>query len=167
MTATAIRGKDWIFNAFWAACGESNAPRCSVSIPVTIMFNNGSPFKALSNDHGSGTVRRIDLYNVPTERNGGERGFRGESFRTIRALRQLLLEYAAANGYDQYQADTSQEIILCNVSSTRRVAAFTTYDLPFAGLNFACFDMFFSTGILHRWPNRGFRLTNSRYPLKE
>ena len=27
---TSIRGKDWIFNAIWAACGEANAPKYTI-----------------------------------------------------------------------------------------------------------------------------------------
>lgn len=114
MSVTAVRGKDWVFNAFWVACGESNAPKCSISIPITSIFRDGKPFKTLGTDE-LGLVKRIMLEDVPMERNDSERSFRGYSVKTIRALRKLLLEYSLGAGYMQVQEEIGQEPYICNV----------------------------------------------------
>lgn len=113
MSATAIRGKDWVFNAFWAACGESSANRCSINIPITFIFKHGKPVKSLTTDLRTGYIKRVSLDDVIIERTEGERGFRGEAFKTLRAVRQLLLEYSADHGYDNSQ--NTEEPVLCKV----------------------------------------------------
>lgn len=118
MSATAIRGKDWVFNAFWAACGENNAPKCLVNIPVTTIIKDGKPFKTLWTD-GAGVVRRIILEDIPVERAEVDKGFRGDSLRTIRAMRKVLLDYCLNNGYIQIQEENGQDPLICNVSAIR------------------------------------------------
>lgn len=56
---SSIRGKDWMFNALWAACGDVQAPRFQVPIPFTALFRDGRPFRSLTCDKGC--VRRILL----------------------------------------------------------------------------------------------------------
>lgn len=114
MSVTAVRGKDWVFNAFWVACGESNAPKCSISIPITSIFRDGKPFKTLGTDE-AGLVKRIMLEDIAMERSDNERSFRGYAVKTIRALRKLLLEYSLGAGYMQVQEEIGQEPFICNV----------------------------------------------------
>ena len=111
MATTAIRGKDWVFNAFWAACGEPTSPKCSLNIPITFLFKNGRPFKNLCTDLNSGFIKRIILEDVVVDRMENENGLRGESFRQLRAVRQLLLEFADKSGY----STTSADCICCKV----------------------------------------------------
>jgi hypothetical protein len=103
MAATAIRGKDWVFNAFWAACGDSNSPKCSINIPITFIFNCGKPTKTLTTDLRSGYIKRIILEDISVERTETERGLRGDNFRNLRVIRQLLLEFSEISGYTNLQ----------------------------------------------------------------
>ncbi|KAJ1379410.1 hypothetical protein B484DRAFT_36698, partial [Ochromonadaceae sp. CCMP2298] len=115
MSATAIRGKDWTFNALWAVRSGHPPPKCLVSIPLTSIWRDGRPFKTLGND-ASGSVTRIILEDFVIERNDAERGFRGESYKAIRALRQLLLDYSDSNGYGAYQTKHgAEEPFIANV----------------------------------------------------
>lgn len=120
MSVTALREKDWVFNAFWVACGESSAPRCAVRIPVTCIFRDGKPFKTLGCDE-LGIVKRISLENMELERTDSEKGFRGQSVRTIRALRKLLIDYSNEHGYAAAQLENNHIPIICNVSQLVRL----------------------------------------------
>lgn len=115
MSVTAVRGKDWVFSAFWVACGESGAPKCAVNIPVTCLFKDGKPFKTMWSDE-TGVVKRIMLEDVSLDREMHERGYRGTTSRTLRALRKVLIEYSSNKGYQQAQEDVGQKPYICNVS---------------------------------------------------
>lgn len=116
MSATAIRGKDWIFTAFWAACFEnSTAPKCFVHVPLTVLFKDGNPHKALHTDIVSGIVKRINFDEIIVDRLENERGFRGESLKLFRVFRKLLIEYSSNNGYFKAQLDLNEEPFICNV----------------------------------------------------
>lgn len=119
MAATAIRGKDWVFNAFWAACGEPTAPKCSMEIPVTFIFKNGKPIKIIRTDV-RGFLERVALEEVVLERTETERGLRGEMFKSLRVLRQLLFKYREEKGYpnEAYDDDESRNYF-CKVRSNR------------------------------------------------
>lgn len=112
---TSIRGKDWIFNAIWAACGETNAPKCTINIPVTIIFRLGQPFKCLGTDKSTGNVKRLSLEDVGMERNSDDYGFRGEANKLLRACRQLIINYSRDNDYAMFQGDV-EEPLVCTVS---------------------------------------------------
>jgi hypothetical protein len=114
MSATSIRGKEWVFNAFWAACGEPNAPKCMITIPITCILKDGKPFKTLYTDD-SGLVKRVMLEDIQLERTDADRGFRGESFRMLRTLRHKLIEYALNHKYVDVQEQNGIEPIICNV----------------------------------------------------
>lgn len=109
-----MRGKDWVFSAFWVACGEANAPKCAVNIPVTCLFKDGKPFKTVWTDE-TGIVKRIMLEDVPLDRETSERGYRGTSVRTLRALRKVLIEYSLHKDYQQAQEQIGQKPFICNV----------------------------------------------------
>ncbi len=114
--ATAIRGKDWVFNAFWAACGESNSPKCSINIPITFIFKSGKPVKTLTTDERTGYVKRVILEDISVDRTADERGLRGENLKNLRAMRKLLIEYSTTNGYDDVQ--TIEKPFICKVPLT-------------------------------------------------
>ena len=113
MSVTAIRGKDWVFNAFWA-CGELSAKKCTLTIPVTTLFRDGKPFKCLGTDD-AGLVRRVDVDEIILERTEKDLGFRGESLKRLRVLRAHLIDFADKNGYIEYQQDCNQEPLICTV----------------------------------------------------
>ena len=115
MSVTALREKDWVFNAFWVACGEPAAPKCTVRVPVTCLFKNGKPFKTLGSDE-LGIVRRVNLEDIPTERLNSDRGVRGPASKMLNALRKVLIEYSDKNGYQQAQEERGNEGYICNVS---------------------------------------------------
>lgn len=115
MSSTSIRGKDWVFNAFWAAAGEGSAPKCLLQIPVTFIFREDRPFKALGTDI-SGTIQRISLEDVELDRNDTDNGFRGEYYRTIRAMRNVLIDFSVRNGYSDVQQKKYGKVNICNVS---------------------------------------------------
>jgi hypothetical protein len=123
MASTAIRSKDWVFNAFWAACGADSANRvskCSLNIPLTCLFHEGRPWKALATNSTTGFIQRISLDSSTEEssqRSTNERGLRGESLRLFRILRRLLLDFSENNNYHVYQESKSDPFI-CKVFYT-------------------------------------------------
>lgn len=95
-----IRDHDWIFNALWMACGDKRVPKCSMNIPVTVIFKEGVPLKAVETDRESGLVERLDLgHKRFAERDLGEVGFQDLRHRSLRALRKVLLEFSDANRF--------------------------------------------------------------------
>ena len=100
---TSIKGKDWIFNALWAASGEAKAPKCLINVPITFLFREGVPIKALSTSSETGLVNRVNIDAVDVERSLGEAGFRGDSNRALRIMRMLLLDYSLKNDYERLQ----------------------------------------------------------------
>jgi hypothetical protein len=111
---SSIKGKDWVYNAFWAACGDRNAP-CSINIPITFIFRNGIPVKALTTDE-LGYLKRIDLENIILERNIKDKGFRGQEFRDLNIIRKLLIEFRDVNGYEILDKQSDEDIIICKVT---------------------------------------------------
>jgi hypothetical protein len=113
--ATAIRGKDWIFNAFWAAClsPANSSTRCALNIPVTALFKDGLPYKAVATDPNKGLVEKVsldddaDFYGIgekTSESTGNfDYAFRGDSLKCLRHLRNLLADFSFKHGYDLYQ----------------------------------------------------------------
>ena len=114
MAATAIRGKDWVFNAFWAACGEPSAPKCSMEIPITFIFKNGKPVKVIRTD-SRGFLERVALEEIMLERTETERGLRGEMYKSLRALRQLLFKFREEKGYPSAAHDSEEPDFFCKV----------------------------------------------------
>jgi len=124
--STNIRGKEWIFNAFWAASISQSVStaKCSLNIPITALFVNGLPSKVLATDLSTGLIEKISLDDesyrhffsktdnsiVDEERNSG---FRGSSLKLLKALRHLLVGFSKENGYDTYQSET--DFFICKV----------------------------------------------------
>ena len=97
-STTAIRGKDWVFNAIWSSCGVEKAPRCIMNMPITFLFRNGEPFKALMTDEERGEVVRVNMDAVEVEVEDAG-AIRGASKRRIRAMRKLVLDYMEYHNY--------------------------------------------------------------------
>ena len=117
--ATAIRGKDWIFNAFWAASlsGNSSGTKCSLNLPVTCIFKDGYPSKTVMTDNQTGFIKRVvlDDESLSDRIHNIEKGLRGESFKELRALRKLIINFSESNGYNNAQSQ-QEEPFICKVS---------------------------------------------------
>ena len=113
---TSIRGKDWIFNTLWSSCGLESGPRCILNVPLSFVFNNGAPIKALTTDDTSGEVVRVDFQNIELERTNEEVIHRGASNRFLRIVRKLLLNYA--NHYKYMQFQKMEEPLFASVTYT-------------------------------------------------
>jgi hypothetical protein len=98
---TVIRGKDWVFNALWAACGSGvyGSNQCILNIPVTFTFKDGKPNKVITTDPATGKVTRMFLDSIQLERFDYSKGFRGSSLHDLRALRKVLDDYSIENRY--------------------------------------------------------------------
>ena len=35
-----LRPRDWIFTALWSAAGDGTAPKCTLHIPLTFLFQD-------------------------------------------------------------------------------------------------------------------------------
>jgi hypothetical protein len=116
--STNIKGKDWIFNCLWAAAGDPKVAKCSISIPVTFIFRNGQPLKALCTDPSSRTVTRLNLENTLYDRELGENILLGESNKYLRVVRKILLEYSKQNKFDIFQSKPNEDTKICTVFYT-------------------------------------------------
>ena len=117
--STSIRGKDWVFNAFWAATlalrtADVQVAPCTLNIPVTVVFKSGRPTKTLRTSAG-GKVEKVNLDEITDERFESEKGFRGTSFKGLRALRRLLIEFSDKHGYALAQSSQNDEPFICKV----------------------------------------------------
>lgn len=107
-----IRDRDWLYNALWLACGDKRIPKCSMNIPVTVIFHDGLPFKAVETDRGTGFIERLDLsHDRFVERQLGEVGFQGLQDRQLRALRKVLLEFSDLNQFNDAQKEIEEPYI--------------------------------------------------------
>ena len=114
-TETRVRGPEWIFNALWTTCGDPSATkyryfyninillhiyRCNVNIPLTFIFKDGRPVKALHTDAATRCVSRVQLDDIDLrDRTIGERGFQGEYFNVLRVFRKLILQHMESGPY--------------------------------------------------------------------
>ena len=118
---TSTRGKEFLFNALWAAVGETefkSVPvyrhkpvRCSVQIPLTFMFREGEPAKALSMDRSKQFITRVS----PEEPSLYENARSDAQNRGVKQYRNMLVEYQRENKYDDCQS-SQDEPYLCTVT---------------------------------------------------
>ena len=99
---TSIKSKDWIFNTLWSSCGWEIGPKCLLNVPLTFVYKDGKPIKAMTTDDSSGEVIRVDFKNIELERTNEESLHHGSSNRDIRIVRKLLLEFAEHYNYMNY-----------------------------------------------------------------
>lgn len=122
MALTAIRGKDWTFQALYAACGlggkegVDSSGGCALEIPVTFIFQNGLPVKTLCTDASSGRLKRINLEGINLDASDGYRGFRGHSMAPLRAMMKVLHDYALQNDFESHQIN-NKDINIAKVAS--------------------------------------------------
>eukprot|EP01040_Poterioochromonas_malhamensis_P013046 gene13046-14311_t len=105
--ATSIRGKDWIFNALWGACGPGvyGSASCVLNIPITFLFKDGLPVKVLTTDPSTGKLQRIYLDQIQLSRFDFSEGFRGPAMHSLRGVLKLLEDYQLQNQYNAHQDD--------------------------------------------------------------
>lgn len=115
---TSFRGKDWLFNALWAPGSDPTAPKCTVRIPLTILFHQGQPFKGLETNDSTGYVQRINFEEagLELERSVSEVRLAGDGNRMMRIMRKLLKDYAEKNKY--YTSQKIEEPYICSVTYT-------------------------------------------------
>jgi hypothetical protein len=106
------RGKEWVFNALWAASGSIV---CKVNIPLTIIFRNGEPCKAIG--MAGGTEDKKSIIKIPI----GDHNFpdsidKRSSTHISDVYRKLLLDYQRKNNYDSCQS-SHIDPIFCKVSA--------------------------------------------------
>ena len=111
---TAIRGKDWLFNALWSASGDIATTSCKIEIPITVLFRDGKPFRCLQTNQSSGLVSRLYINEIEPERIIGDQGFRGQANKEIRLLRQLLIQFSHDKQYNDHQ-QYQEEPYICKV----------------------------------------------------
>jgi hypothetical protein len=105
-----IRDRDWLYGALWAICGDKDTHPCRMELPVTVIFNEGLPFKAVQTGIDSGCIERLDLSHERfVERELGEGAFQGLPDLRLRALRKVLLEFLDQNKFDEVQQHSGAE----------------------------------------------------------
>ena len=98
MESEAIfRSKEWIFDALWGSCIDPTAPKCWINIPLTIMFKDGSPHKAVLSETDTGVIKRIELDEIELHLKIGENAFQDDQDsnkvgKYLRVVRKLLIE---------------------------------------------------------------------------
>ncbi len=127
MSLTAIRGKDWAFQALWASCPAStaslvdssndrevNSGGCFLNIPITCLFKDGVPNKCMMTDENTGRIKRLYLERIVIDR-VQERIHRGHGAappmqnQLFRAMLKVLMDYSRINGYDIRQDDNENK----------------------------------------------------------
>ena len=118
---TAQRSKDFVFNALWAAVGETEFTsvqgyrhkpvRCEVKVPLTFVFKDGEPWRAVSMDRANQVIVR-----VPLEEPSLYDDARSDAVnRGMKQYRNMLMEYQRANRYGECQANPADPL-LCTVT---------------------------------------------------
>ena len=109
-------GLDWLFGVLYVASQEKSgvAPRCSVVIPLTLLFNAGTPTKFLITDTPTKSVRGFATpFQLAPPTGSKEAGsFARNSFRYCA---DMLHEYSAQNGYAAAQAGGDGPLV-CTVT---------------------------------------------------
>ncbi len=109
MESEAIfRSKEWIFDALWGSCIDPTAPKCWINIPLTIIFKDGSPHKAVLSETDTGVIKRIELDEIELHLKIGENAFQDDQDNNkvgkyLRVIRKLLIECSVTNEYSQAQ----------------------------------------------------------------
>lgn len=89
--------------------------RCPITIPLTFIFREGQPVKALATDPSTRVVDRVSMEGYTFEREAGDgNDLRGEHNRYLRILRKMLFEYSRENEYDKVQ-ESGEKMMLCTV----------------------------------------------------
>lgn len=121
MSLTSIRGKDWVFNALWAACGAYHQSigststeimsNCSLDIPFTCLFQEGTPTKALMTDSVTGKLKRVQIDRMDASGTHVPKGMKGAVLRPLQGLRKCLIDYSLMSGYDRAQQGVGEIMV--------------------------------------------------------
>ena len=137
MSVSAIKEKDWVFHALWAASGPRTSLRysimklyvlrclgrfsyfiyffylrCNVAIPLTILFRNGTPYKGLGFE---GYIKRVNLDEIASTSYVREaRKITGSSNKLFRVCRSLLLEFVRSNSNIENYEDFDDNTKFCS-----------------------------------------------------
>jgi hypothetical protein len=116
---TAIRGKDWVFNALWASCADKTL-KFLLTIPVTFILRDGQPYRGITscNDTADSSaqsiIKRLSLDAVDERALGDSSSFRGHTNKGFRLIRQHLIDFQKKNGFDEGQANV-EEPLFCHI----------------------------------------------------
>ena len=91
---------------------NDTAFRCNVSIPVTVIFRDGRPFKALCTDRSHRNLKRVNIEEAINEELTDlhmDTTFRGDSNKHLRACYQMLKDFQHSNGYELNQRESVDE----------------------------------------------------------
>jgi hypothetical protein len=95
-------GLDWLFGVLYVASQEKSgvAPRCSVVIPLTLLFNTGTPTKVLVTDTPTKSVRGFatPFQQAPVT---GSKEAGSYARKCFRYCAEMLHKYSEQNGYGQ------------------------------------------------------------------
>ena len=68
----SVDNKDFIFNTLWTSTVDEDATsKCKVEIPLTFLWKNGLPFRALTYDTNYKEVIRVNFEHIIFERSIG------------------------------------------------------------------------------------------------
>ena len=121
---SSIKEKNWVFHALWAASGLRGGSRCvlifiidilliivfcfrcNVRIPLTILFNEGMPYKALGYD---GSIVRIIIDNNTVSNHKNDMSL-------LRTCRSLLNDFGVSiDTNSMVNEDRSGDYLFCFV----------------------------------------------------
>ena len=123
---TSIKGKSFLFNAIWAAVGDTEFTsvhgyrhkpvRCNVPIPLTFMFKDGEPFKALTMDKNN-LIVRVSPEDVSLYENARS----DATNRGMKQYRNMLLDYQMFNRYGECQQSPHDPILCTGIDTLHQL----------------------------------------------
>ena len=113
--------KDWIFGVLYAASQDSSAPRCTIVVPLTLLFKDGLPEKVLITDTLKKCVRGFPtpFHNasvIATIPPPGTKEGKALRRKCLRYCKEMLQEYSEQNGFAAIQHGNSDEPFVVSVT---------------------------------------------------
>ena len=110
--------KEWLFGVLYAACQDSSTPRCTVTIPLTLIFKDGLPDQVVISDTLKKNVRAFaspfaatNTTFVPLAASKEGKALRRKCFRYCQ---EMLQEYSLQNGFGAIQ--NTLEPLVCSIT---------------------------------------------------
>ena len=110
--------KDWLFGVLYAASQDSSTPRCTVTIPLTLIFKDGLPDQVVISDTLKKNVRAFaspfavtNTTYVPLAASKEGKALRRKCFRYCQ---EMLQEYSLQNGFGAIQ--NTSEPLVCSIT---------------------------------------------------
>ena len=114
---TAAKGKDFVFNALWAAVGETEFTsvqgyrhkpvRCQIKVPLTFVFKDGEPWRAVAMDRANQFIVRVPLEAPSLYENARS----DVTNKGMTHYRNMLLEFSRTNRYGECQANPADPFL--------------------------------------------------------